>query len=61
MFEQVPIGDTFEHMVGEKCWCQPRWSDEDIEDDKYDGEPSVLIHNSHDGREAYESGLRLPH
>lgn len=57
MYEFIPIGDTFEHQSGEGCWCSPEWS-EDLEDSF---ESEVLIHNSHDRREDYETGKRLPH
>lgn len=45
----VPVEDTFEHELDITCWCQPEI---DIEDDR------VLIHNSHDQRELYETGIR---
>lgn len=45
----MPIGDLREHLF-EDCWCRPL-QDED--------EPSVIIHNAMDEREAYERGRKL--
>lgn len=42
----LPIEDMREHELSE-CWCNPRDDD------------SVIVHNSHDGRELYEDGIRL--
>lgn len=44
-----PLGDLREHEVSQQCWCKP------VEDD--DG---VWVHPSMDGREAFETGERLP-
>lgn len=38
----LPINDLREHEESESCWCRPRRDEE---------EPTVLIHNSADGRE----------
>lgn len=38
-----------EHIATSDCWCRP------VED-----EPGLFIHNSMDGREAYECGDRKP-
>lgn len=45
----VPEDDLREHDVSPRCWCRPR---QDIAD------PPVWVHNSMDGREAYENGER---
>ena len=44
-----PVGDLMEHDLhnGAECWCKPR-----IEDD------GIFVHNSLDGREELERGLR---
>jgi hypothetical protein len=47
----VPMGDLRDHDASTACWCHP------TEDDD---EPSVYVHHSMDGREAFESGERLP-
>ena len=44
----VPKGDTFEHKLDSTCWCQPELDEED----------HVVLHNSHDQRELYETGQR---
>lgn len=41
--EVTPLNDLREHIEGVKCWCKPRM-DED-----------VIVHNSLDGREKYET------
>ena len=46
----LPIGDTAQHKRTLECWCCPDETD-----------PDVIVHNAHDGREAYEFGRRLPH
>lgn len=46
----IPIGDTREHTLSERCWCCPELEDGD--------EGDVFVHNSHDGREKYETGVR---
>lgn len=43
----MPLKDLREHVVSEGCWCGP------VEDE------GVMVHNSMDGREAYERGERL--
>ena len=45
----IPNEDTFEHELDICCWCQPVVDDEDL---------SVVVHNSHDQRELYETGKR---
>lgn len=52
----VPIGDSRDHVASEACWCSP---EEDPDDNEY-GLAPVFIHNSADGREAFEQGLRKP-
>lgn len=40
-----PIDDLREHDPDDqKCWCHPWWDE------------GILVHNSMDGREAYEEG-----
>ena len=46
----VPTNDIREHESSKDCFCKP------IPDEK---EPSCWIHNSLDGREAFERGERL--
>jgi len=46
----TPINDLREHEDSVDCWCRPR-CDED--------EPSVVIHNAMDKREAYEAGRKM--
>lgn len=47
----TPVDDLREHVESRTCWCRP------VEDSD---EPSVVIHNAMDGREAYETGERKP-
>lgn len=48
-----PLNDLREHVTdGCVCWCQPVV-------DEQDGMP-IVIHNSLDGREAFEIGERKP-
>lgn len=45
-----PIADTHEHVLeGDNCWCDPL----------IDGH--LIIHNSADHREDYETGIRKRH
>ncbi len=46
----VPINDLREHSTDSEkpCWCNP------FDDD------GVTVHNSMDGREAFETGERVP-
>jgi len=48
-FHVVPNNDCREHDLNKDCWCGP-------EDDG-----GFIIHNSADGREDYETGIRRPH
>ena len=49
MIHVYPLNDLRDHVVeGKTCWCDP----------EYDEEHDVLIHNSLDGREDYETGER---
>lgn len=43
----VPQDDLKPHALGTLCWCRPRTTDDDI-----------VVHNSMDGREHYETGER---
>lgn len=47
----IPINDLREHAISSSCWCNP-----DIEDDG-----DMIVHNSMDGREHYETGERRKH
>ena len=49
----VPTNDLRVHSCQKDppCWCNP----------VYDEEQDLYIHNSADGREAYEGGWRKPH
>lgn len=45
--EVIPINDLRPHAEGSPdCWCRPTMQD------------GVLVHNSMDGREAYEQGRK---
>lgn len=49
-YHVFPINDLREHQVdGGDCWCHP------VED-----EDGVIVHNSMDGREKFETGERKP-
>ena len=48
----VPLDDLREHETNGSCWCRPTLDDE--------GSEPIGIHNSLDGREAFEAGERLP-
>lgn len=45
-----PIGDLREHWLTRTCWCSP----------SYDEEDDIIIHNSADQREKFETGERKP-
>lgn len=45
----IPIDDLRDHEPNLDCWCQP-YVDEEDED--------YIIHNSLDGREDFELGIR---
>ena len=45
----VPVGDLRDHDTDKPCWCKA------IED-----ENGVVVHNSMDGREKFETGERKP-
>ena len=44
----VPLNDLREHDLNGSCWCKPTLDD------------GVWLHHSMDGREAFETGERLP-
>ncbi len=48
-----PVNDLYKHdtLGGQECWCEP-----EVE---HDG--MLIVHNSADRREDYESGRRKPH
>ncbi len=48
----VPLNDLREHVTNGSCWCRPTLDDSESE--------PIWIHNSLDGREAFETGERLP-
>ena len=52
IFHVYPVNDLKEHLtqLPAICWCDPELK---IEDDGL-----IIIHNSLDGREAYEDGRR---
>lgn len=43
-----PVGDLRDHELTRTCWCQP-----DVRQDP-DGDGTLVIHNSLDGRELIE-------
>jgi len=46
-----PVDDLKPHVIdGRDCWCHP----------KYDEQDDILIHNSMDEREKFETGERKP-
>ena len=47
----VPNDDMREHEATPRCWCEPT-EDHD--------RPGLWMHHALDGREAFESGERLP-
>jgi len=48
----VPHHDNHPHILSRAhCWCKP----------DYDEEENVVMHNSADGREDYETGKRRMH
>ncbi len=53
VYHVTPQNDLREHWVdGYSCWCRPHWHETDGGD--------VIVHNSMDGREKYETGERKP-
>ena len=46
----IPIDDIKEHELSEDCWCRP----------EVDFDIGIVIHNSADGREKFETGERKP-
>lgn len=46
----VPTNDLREHELNGSCWCKPTRDEE--------GTETIWIHNSMDGREAFERGER---
>jgi hypothetical protein len=50
-YHVVPSNDLREHNTdnGVACWCQPE-----------ENEDNLIIHNSMDGRERFENGIRKP-
>jgi hypothetical protein len=49
----VPLDDCREHIADPNCWCEPVY--------EVDEEGELYLHNSADGREAYQDGIRKPH
>jgi hypothetical protein len=47
-----PVNDLRDHDLNGNCWCKPTLED--------DGSEPIWIHNSMDGREAFETGERQP-
>jgi hypothetical protein len=52
VYHVQPIDDLREHEDSAQCWCRPSVEEEE--------EGTLIVHNSMDGREAFESGERLP-
>jgi hypothetical protein len=50
----VPENDLREHDCTPDCWCRPTFDQGELD------ENDLYIHNSMDGREAFEIGERLP-
>jgi hypothetical protein len=50
-YHVMPENDLREHVMSADCWCHP------AVDEEYE---NVLVHNSMDGREAFETGERKP-
>lgn len=48
----IPLGDLREHQDTADCWCCPDVHDEEA--------GQMIVHHAMDGREAYETGQRLP-
>ena len=47
----LPLEDIRDHEVGTtKCWCRP----------EIDEEFRIVVHQSADGREKFETGERIP-
>lgn len=51
MTHVIPLGDLREHDSAPQCWCHPSEDDET---------PGLWLHHAMDGREAFETGERLP-
>lgn len=47
----IPIADLRDHEPDLDCWCQPYVYEEDED---------YIIHNSLDGREDFQYGIRKP-
>ena len=47
----IPLDDLREHDLSDDCWCHPTEDDDAV---------GLFVHNSMDGREAFETGERLP-
>ena len=43
----IPEDDDQDHVATLNCWCDPEVN-----------EDGTIVHSSHDGREAYETGKR---
>lgn len=50
----VPLNDLREHQANGSCFCKPTLDVADVYG------PGVWVHNSMDGREAFETGERQP-
>lgn len=48
----VPLGDLRDHEASAQCWCHPTQDDE--------ADSVLYVHHALDGREAFETGERLP-
>lgn len=48
-FHVTPVDDLKPHVIGRKCWCNP----------KEDSEYLIFTHNSLDNREKYEANYSM--
>jgi len=52
VYHVVPIDDDDEHQFSRMCICRPRVQ-------AVDDMSTMIIHNSFDGREAYEEAIQI--
>ncbi|MFZ2651281.1 MAG: hypothetical protein WA210_14360 [Burkholderiaceae bacterium] len=52
-YHVLPRNDLRAHEMSANCWCGPRVDDEQAEE--------LIVHNSLDGRERWESESGKPH
>lgn len=51
-YHVVPLDDEHEHMLSRQCECVPRAK-------AVDDMSIIIVHNSFDGREAYEEAMGI--